>query len=156
MIEHATGTLWAGKKEDITMELEQQAKQIHHVKVHYDNNTGEILGYYPSNLDYKNIPTPFIEIDTDSHVDCYNNTGERMVCLNKKIIKVETFVKVFTKEELLLTLKTLHEADFDTLSKKLSLATLVDDLDKIEEIKAEYKALKLTYDSEVLRINSGN
>ena len=31
-------------------------------KVHYDLQTGSVIGYYPDNLPYKIIPEPFIEV----------------------------------------------------------------------------------------------
>lgn len=56
-------------------------------KVHYDQTTGEILGFYPDDIGYVTIPEPFIEIDETAHQDCIKNSGKRRVDVTtKKII----------------------------------------------------------------------
>ena len=61
------------------------------VKVNYNVTTGEIIGFYPDAIDYSVVPTPYIEIDEASHIDCIGNPGLRIVdIVNKKIITVTT------------------------------------------------------------------
>lgn len=51
------------------------------IKVNYNTETGEILGYYPDFIGYSNIPSPTIEIDAATHQDCIQNSGLRRVDL---------------------------------------------------------------------------
>lgn len=46
------------------------------IKVNYNLETGEVIGYYPSFLNYKNIPKPNIEIEDGDHS---KYLGKRMV-----------------------------------------------------------------------------
>ena len=60
------------------------------IKVNYNSETGQILGFYPNDITYSNIPTPNIEITTKQHFECINNQGKRKVDLEtKKIISFE-------------------------------------------------------------------
>lgn len=50
-------------------ELENIIEDI--IKVHYNPETGAVLGYYPNNIKYKSIPIPFIEIKaSDQIINC--------------------------------------------------------------------------------------
>ena len=51
------------------------------IKVNYDQTTGEILGFFPDDIGYTTIPSPFIEIDETTHQDCINHQGLRRVDL---------------------------------------------------------------------------
>ena len=57
------------------------------IKVHYNVENGEIVGFYPDDVSYKSIPEPNIEIDEDTWKDCLNNQNNRIVDIaNRKII----------------------------------------------------------------------
>jgi hypothetical protein len=55
------------------------------VKVTY-GSTGNIIGYYPDDIDYPSIPKPYIKIDEAIHRDCMNNPGLRRVDTVNKVI----------------------------------------------------------------------
>ena len=56
------------------------------IQVHYNESTGEILGFYPDDIGYSEIPTPIIAIDNDEHQDCISNPGKRRVDLTTREI----------------------------------------------------------------------
>lgn len=59
-------------------------------KVSYNSITGNILGYYPDDLNYTTIPKPYIEIDDITYQDCITNQGLRKVDLTT--LKIVSFV----------------------------------------------------------------
>ena len=70
------------------------------IKVNYDATTGQILGFYPDDIVYANIPEPNIEITTEQHIDCINNQDKRKVDLEtKKIISFEPTIPEQTPVE---------------------------------------------------------
>lgn len=63
------------------------------IKVNYDFETGQILGFYSNEIEYQSIPEPYIEIDYEQHNDCVNNQGYRKIDLStKKIISFEPVI----------------------------------------------------------------
>jgi len=60
------------------------------IKVNYNLQTGQILGFYPDDIQYTSIPEPYIEITPDQHIDCINNQGLRRVNLQTKQIEAYT------------------------------------------------------------------
>ena len=57
------------------------------IKVNYDSETGQILGFYPNEIEYQSIPEPYIEIDCEQHNDCINNQGYRKIDITTKKIR---------------------------------------------------------------------
>lgn len=49
------------------------------IKVHYNSQTNEVMGYYPDSINYKNIPEPYIEITAEEH---QNALGKQMVVID--------------------------------------------------------------------------
>lgn len=49
------------------------------IKVHYNENTGEVLGYFDTQLNYAQIPTPTIDITDEQH---QNALGKTMIVEN--------------------------------------------------------------------------
>jgi len=48
------------------------------IKVNYDTD-GTILGFYPDDITYSSIPTPYIEVNAATWQDCLSNPGLRKV-----------------------------------------------------------------------------
>ena len=83
------------------------------INVNYSEITGEILGCYPSDVDYASIPTPNIEVDEGTWKDCINNQGNRIVDIINKVIITGNITRVQTVEE-------VKEAKITTLKNLLS------------------------------------
>lgn len=49
------------------------------IKLHYDSATGEILGYYPSDLTYVEVPTPYITISNNQYALVLHNESKYRV-----------------------------------------------------------------------------
>lgn len=76
------------------------------IKVNYDLETGLVKGYYPENINYKNIPRPFIIIDESEQ----DKTGKQMVIQNNKYKEY----KLTLKEKINLKLKELYNYHFNS------------------------------------------
>lgn len=123
------------------------------IKVNYNENTGEILGYYPDDILYPAIPEPYIEVDEATHLDCVNNQYNRMVDIKSKVVMPGVIIKALAKEEQLRILDLEYESQFTSLSIALGLATLSDNPESISEKKTDYVALKAEYDIKRGEIN---
>lgn len=49
------------------------------IKVHYNDTTGEVIGFYPDTLSYSSIPEPFVEITNEEHERSF---GKRMAVVD--------------------------------------------------------------------------
>ena len=67
------------------------------IKLHYNQSTGAIIGFYPEHIAYPSIPEPNIEIDAATHLDCINNPGKRQVDL--ATLQIVEYVAVPTLAE---------------------------------------------------------
>lgn len=57
------------------------------IKVYYDLQTGEIKGYYPSNLAYKDLPSPLIDISAIQYATILHNEGKFRI-QNKELVDI--------------------------------------------------------------------
>jgi len=57
------------------------------VKINYNIETGEIIGYYPNFLNYKNIPNPTILVNIEDYYKC----------LEKKMVVKEGALQEYNK-----------------------------------------------------------
>lgn len=61
------------------------------IRLHYDINTGKILGYYPCNLDYIQLPKPLIEITENQYAALLHNESKYLV-QNKELVDISNTV----------------------------------------------------------------
>ncbi len=117
------------------------------VKVNYDPE-GNILGYYPDDINYPVIPEPYIEIDTATHQDCIQNPGLRRVDIAKQTI-VDYTPPEPTAEELLQrqlsALDAEYDPQFDALTLAWATASMEGDEETVAARKADKEALKAQY-----------
>ena len=63
------------------------------IKLNYDSETGQILGFYSNEIEYQSIPEPYVEIDEVAYYYCINNQGCRKVDIEtKNIISFEPVI----------------------------------------------------------------
>ena len=85
------------------------------IKLNYDATTGEILGFYPDDIVYPIIPTPYIDIDADQHKDCMENNGKRRVEL--ETLKIVKYVPVKTPEQITAELTAAVQSHLDSAAR---------------------------------------
>ena len=85
------------------------------IKVHYDVQTGKILGFYPDFISYQSIPEPTIEIDDETHRMCI----EGNVKIDLVTMRIVDHEQVPTSDEI----KAEHNASF--LSQITFLETML-------------------------------
>lgn len=66
------------------------------IKLNYDPQSGDILGFYPYEINYKEVPLPNIEITKEQWQFCINNSGK--VCVNVETLEISE--KIESQEEL--------------------------------------------------------
>jgi len=110
---------------------------------HYDNQTGEILGFYTPDI-HNNILTPNIEITDEQWQDCLANQGRRKVDVTtKRIIACEPPAP--TKDQLLAQLDAEYAPQFQQLQQAWAAAQLDGNTVLVAELQAEYQASKVEY-----------
>ena len=125
------------------------------IKVNYDAATGEIKGFYPDFIDYSSIPEPYIIINEATHQDCIDNPGLRRVDLDTKQIGVYTPPGP-TAAESIAALDIEYQPQFAALAQALGLATLDGNQAVMDEVKADYAALKVEYQARREEITNVN
>jgi len=111
---------------------------------HYDNQTGQILGFYTPDIHGNNIPTPNIEITYDQWQDCLTNQGLRKIDVTtQQIIACEPPAP--TKDQLLAQLDAQYQPQFQELQQAWAAAQLDGNTALVAELRAEYQALKVEY-----------
>ncbi len=121
---------------------------------HYDNQTGQILGFYTPDIHGNNIPTPNIKITYDQWQDCLINQGLRKIDVTtKQIIACEPPAP--TKEELLAQLDAEYQPQFQQLQQAWAAAQLDGNPALVAELQAEYQALKGEYQTKQEAIING-
>ena len=126
------------------------------IKVNYKSETGQILGFYPDEIEYQLIPEPYIEITEEQHKDCLNNQGYRKIDLKtKKVITCTPIIPEKTKKELMDELTAKYQETIENLSKAMIVATLKNSTTQIESLKKTYNELTLKYKQERDVITNG-
>ena len=98
------------------------------IKVNYDSETGQILGFYSNEIEYQSIPEPYIEIDYEQHNDCINNQGYRKIDLEtKKVINCTPIIPEKTKKDLVVELTAEYQVNVDKIQKAYILAQINND-----------------------------
>lgn len=111
---------------------------------HYDNQTGQILGFYTPDIHGDNIPTPNIEITYEQWQECLENQGRRKVDVTtKQIVACEPPAP--TKEELIAQLDAQYQPQFQELQQAWAAAQLDGNQTLADSIKADYASLKAEY-----------
>jgi cellulose synthase/poly-beta-1,6-N-acetylglucosamine synthase-like glycosyltransferase len=120
---------------------------------HYDNQTGEILGFYTSDI-HDNIPTPNIEITYDQWQECLNNQGRRKIdVITKQIVACEPPAP--TKDQLLAQLDAEYTPQFQQLQQAWAAAQLDGNTALVNELQTEYQVLKQEYQTKREAIING-
>lgn len=106
----------------------QKEKEI---KVSYNKTTGEILGYYPDNITYKNIPKPHITIE-EKEYNKIVESGKNYIIKKGKIAEYKK-----PKKEILQEQKDIKIKELELKRKELQYSNIIF---KGTEIKATEKA----------------
>lgn len=72
------------------------------IKLHYDSQTGKILGYYPCDLAYTSLPHPCIDITSEEHKMLIHNESKFRV-RNKELLNIEGTAEYILEETKKLT-----------------------------------------------------
>lgn len=116
------------------------------IKVNYNSETGQILGFYSDEIEYKSIPEPYIEITEEQHNDCINNQGHRKIDLEtKKVINCTPIIPEKTKKDLVVELTAEYQVNVDKIQKAYIIAQINNDDNlkallstRLSEATAEY------------------
>ena len=118
------------------------------VKVNFDSTTGEIIGFYPEDINYKDIPEPFLEVDSATHIDCINNQGKRVVDLvSLKIVEyspLTTLPMVKVAKCLTIASKLLELDKYISRGLEDTWTLLQIDISKLPEIQQERLSKKVS------------
>lgn len=56
------------------------------MKANYNADTGSILGFYPNEIEYAEVPEPCIEITQEQWQECINNQDKYIVDIEKQVL----------------------------------------------------------------------
>ncbi|MBP2662729.1 MAG: hypothetical protein H6Q71_677 [Firmicutes bacterium] len=118
------------------------------IKVNYDATSGEIKGFYPDDINYASIPEPYIEIDAETHADCINNPGNRIVDVTNKVIITGTVTVTLSTDEQITALDSEYQTTISALAQDYSAALMADKLfgtTIAEDVYTEYEAAVTAY-----------
>lgn len=112
------------------------------VKVNYDTNTGEILGYYPDFVKYKNVPEPYIEIEDDVYNDCLQNQRKidlTSLMIIEKVVTNDEQLEILRNQKISEFRKKLDDSDYYVL-KLADEALTAEEYEPIKIKRASWRA----------------
>lgn len=86
------------------------------IKVSYNDKTGDIVGFFPSNIEYSFIPEPFIEITEEEHKGTF---GKKMKVINGILKEI-----VPSDEELLANAKAAKISQIKSARDKIVISDI--------------------------------
>jgi len=125
------------------------------IKVNYNETTGQILGFYPDDIEYTIIPTQYIEIDETTWQDCIDNLGNRIVDVTNLVIIKGTITVTLTTDEQIAALDAEYQPQFEALQLAWAAANISSNTALLTSITSDYAALKLEYQTKLEAIESG-
>ena len=131
--------------------------------VNYDNETGDILGVYPSTVDFDDVPSPKIAI-TDEQ---YNNIGDGYYIVQsgqlvQSIPPDYSDTSDLTEEEQnptgegqIAELQNEYLEHLSRLKRAYTAASIMDETILLEEIRNDYRALLEEFTDKAMTIEEG-
>ena len=111
--------------------------------INYEAETGEILGVYPSTVDFDDVPSPKIAI-TDEQ---YNNLGDGYYIVQSGQLVQSTppdysdLPEDPTEEEQIVTLQSEYLERLSRLKRAYTAASIMEEADLMEQIQRDYRLL---------------
>ncbi len=125
--------------------------------INYNDQTGEILGVYPSTVDFDDVPSPKIAI-TDEE---YNNLGNEYYIVQSGQLVVSTPPDYSdtpedpTDEQQIATLQSEYLERLSRLKRAYAAASIMEEADLMEQIRTDYRALLGEFTGKAITIEEG-
>ena len=125
--------------------------------INYEEQTGEILGIYPSTIDFDDIPSPKIAI-TDEE---YNNLGDEYYIVQNGQLVPSTppnygdLLEDTDEEQQIAELQNEYLERLSRLKRAYTAASIMEEADLMEQIRTDYRNLLAEFTGKARTIEEG-
>ena len=125
--------------------------------INYDSETGDILGIYPSNMNYDDVPDPKITITDEEYnllgEDYYRVVGGQLELVTPPDIGDDPTDDIEAK---IAALQTDFLEKFTAFKTAFIGAFIMEDTETMSEIRNDYRALVSEFTDQARRIEEGD